>query len=1044
MDLLKGFPSSANSEIWVATEGQQIFTLTSGKYAINRNQIDVYLYGVKQHTGEHFVESSPTSFKLNSPVKVGTIVEAKWIEKAYDSISLGHGKNHRAGGIDELNIKHLAGYDEIHYYTNVKEFGAVGDGITDDTAAIQRAFDRMAEIGGTLFFPRGTYKITSSIKPKPFRSPAVERDGGISILGENMYNTSLLYTGNEYCLDFLYWADNMTDPNSQRGWAFDALWFTNFQIDTETGGGIKLPQGGQVYFDGVFFNGAAEDKWALYMPGNVYNQYGIYMIEITRCRFWRTENKGGFKGRCIYVNDYHTFSLKDTFISQQRYNGSLVVISNGKNASITDTAIEGFKNNGVSPTDMTMVEISGYNNNVKFRNFYLEGNWNYGIKLTNGASKNVSIDTMFAWCYESTTAEILNTVENNGNDVVIAKYVTFKSDTQLPSDVYIINDPHKVIDLEYFNNNSTYSIGQQRPVTQPGTSGGSSMSGKSGENILINPGLYADKVNEAPVFVDMVGGTYEFSQLSPSGCRVIQKDNSGNICRLRFYSAEPLNKYDLYTMIVVGKNNGSTSSEMHIYVDASGDNNDGGFALPPAGSSFTRSVKISKQLNENANIVDLVAYGEYDIDIHAVYLIPNDTDEVPYGAEIVSATKIHLGRQITYGIGIPTRGIYHPGDIVFNSQPRQGSYLGWVCTYYGKMHEQSIANVTSGSNIITNVTNVGTWEIGDRIKSYGINGLATVISVNKTNNSISIDQNCSVTYSGVYLLGEAEFMPFGTIEVESQRKEIYADNVPTTGKWIQGDIVWNKYPTNGGHLGWVCTASGRYNAPTTGVTGSISAFSNILTVNKHEPFLLYDIVSVGSLSKQLIVGFDYNGANGSPRIILEGPADANYTNVKIEYETPTWKTFGTVGETQLIEQTKTLPTATVSHRGKMISILGNTGVAEIASLTITNGCTTDGNVTINLDGKSFQIALTTTQNTANLVAEAIRTTTFDGWTTSGTNATVVFTCNITGNKANGTYSAGSTGATGTMSTTTQGVDSTGDKVYVCKKLANDIYDWVEV
>ena len=41
----------------------------------------------------------------------------------------------------------------------VRDFGATGDGVTDDTAALQQAADR----GGEIRFARGTYRITATI-----------------------------------------------------------------------------------------------------------------------------------------------------------------------------------------------------------------------------------------------------------------------------------------------------------------------------------------------------------------------------------------------------------------------------------------------------------------------------------------------------------------------------------------------------------------------------------------------------------------------------------------------------------------------------------------------------------------------------------------------------------------------------------------------------------------------------------------------------------------------------------------------------------------
>ena len=55
----------------------------------------------------------------------------------------------------QTNLSHNLGVSALDY-------GAKGDGTTDDTTAIQNAVDALPT-GGTLYLPRGTYKITSSI-----------------------------------------------------------------------------------------------------------------------------------------------------------------------------------------------------------------------------------------------------------------------------------------------------------------------------------------------------------------------------------------------------------------------------------------------------------------------------------------------------------------------------------------------------------------------------------------------------------------------------------------------------------------------------------------------------------------------------------------------------------------------------------------------------------------------------------------------------------------------------------------------------------------
>jgi len=63
---------------------------------------------------------------------------------------------------------------KLDNFASVLDFGATGDGVTDDTDAINRALFQLfcrqtnTTIRRSLYFPAGTYRITNSIKVPPF------------------------------------------------------------------------------------------------------------------------------------------------------------------------------------------------------------------------------------------------------------------------------------------------------------------------------------------------------------------------------------------------------------------------------------------------------------------------------------------------------------------------------------------------------------------------------------------------------------------------------------------------------------------------------------------------------------------------------------------------------------------------------------------------------------------------------------------------------------------------------------------------------------
>lgn len=152
-------------------------------------------------------------------------------------------------------------------FVSVKSFGAIGDGITDDTVAIQAALNATPN-GGKLYIPTGTYLISTGLT----------RINSITLQGDGVYGsggTVLNYTGNGVAFTY-----------GGGGGASAGARFQDFRIAGTSSGTI----GFKIY---NAYNAIKLDKVYVedFTSGDALYVEDAWDIEFSKCTF-RTSNNG--------------------------------------------------------------------------------------------------------------------------------------------------------------------------------------------------------------------------------------------------------------------------------------------------------------------------------------------------------------------------------------------------------------------------------------------------------------------------------------------------------------------------------------------------------------------------------------------------------------------------------------------------------------------------------------------------------------------------------------------------------------------------------
>ena len=206
-----------SEEVQTATAGQTVFTLTTMAYQPGTNNLVVYVDGVNQIEGGaySFVETSSTVVTFTNGLHVGALVKFVSAETlsggatSADLVSFEGFKN-QIGSVQSLagdNGSDWIGFepagsgavarsaqDKLRETVSVKDFGAVGDGVTDDTAAIQAALN-----SGTkeIHITQGTYRITSTLTISGNGYRIVQAGNLAAVLLKDFSGTTIAFNAGE-------------------------------------------------------------------------------------------------------------------------------------------------------------------------------------------------------------------------------------------------------------------------------------------------------------------------------------------------------------------------------------------------------------------------------------------------------------------------------------------------------------------------------------------------------------------------------------------------------------------------------------------------------------------------------------------------------------------------------------------------------------------------------------------------------------------------------------------------------------------------------
>jgi hypothetical protein len=157
-----GAPATITRQVFSGTGSQTVFTLASDPGALG-NSAQVYIGGVYQQRSTYTIAGTTLTFSQAPVAGTNNIEFVNFLTSNLGAISADL-VTYTPSGTSAVARSAASKFGDV---VSVKDFGAVGDGVTNDTAAIQAAITAAAN--KALYFPAGTYVATALTVSSPCR-----------------------------------------------------------------------------------------------------------------------------------------------------------------------------------------------------------------------------------------------------------------------------------------------------------------------------------------------------------------------------------------------------------------------------------------------------------------------------------------------------------------------------------------------------------------------------------------------------------------------------------------------------------------------------------------------------------------------------------------------------------------------------------------------------------------------------------------------------------------------------------------------------------